>query len=128
MYGEAPQYYPHQHQQHQQQQEYFEQPERQTQQSFYQPQQQQYKHQSQVGQRHQERHQESLREQPGPSPHSQVDTVDKKTGPAVSSEEPKDQQETDSGAQEQQEDETVDPKLRDFTLIISKLLFQFSQL
>ena len=127
MYGEAPQYYrPPQHQQHnqyQQQQEYFNQPERQHQQ-------QQYKQQYHGGQRHPEA-------QSGPSPHSQeqaakVDTEKRQSaGPASSSAAPEQKQVTKvesvkQAAEEQEED--VDPKLRDFTLIISKLLFQLSQL
>ena len=75
---------------------------------------------------------------PGPSPHSQeqaakVDTTEKRQSacPASNSAAPEQKQVTKvesvkQAAEEQEED--VDPKLRDFTLIISKLLFQLSQL
>ena len=75
---------------------------------------------------------------PGPSPHSQeqaakVDTTEKRqsAGPASNSAAPEQKQVNKAesvrqAAEEQEED--VDPKLRDFTLIISKLLFQLSQL
>ena len=137
MYGEAPQYYrppqPQQHNQYQQQQEYYNQPERPQQQSlFQQHQQQQYQQKAHHGgQRHQE-------EKTGPSPHSQeqsakADTTDQsqRAGPALNSAAPeqKQVQKVESVKQEAEaQEEDVDPKLRDFTLIISKLLFQLSQL
>merc|ERR1711971_818944 len=110
MCGEAPQYYRQpQHQQHNQYQ--------------------QKSHHG--GQRHQE-------EQSGPSPHSQeqsakAGTTEKRqrAGPALNSAAPeqKQVQKVESVNQEAEaQEEDVDPKLRDFTLIISKLLFQLSQL
>ena len=64
---------------------------------------------------------------------TKVDTTEKRqsAGPASSSAAPEQKQVTKvesvkQAAEEQEED--VDPKLRDFTLIISKLLFQLSQL
>ena len=135
MYGEAPQYYrqpqQQQHNQYQQQQEYFNQPERQQQQSLFQQQQQYQQKSHHGGQRHQE-------EQSGPSPHIQeqsakAGTTDKRqrAGPALNSAAPeqKQVQKVESVNQEAEaQEEDVDPKLRDFTLIISKLLFQLSQL
>ena len=124
MYGEAPQYYrPPQHQQHNQYQ--------QQQQSLFQQQQQYQQKAHHGGQRHQE-------EKTGPSPHSQeqsakADTTDQsqRAGPALNSAAPeqKQVQKVESVKQEAEaQEEDVDPKLRDFTLIISKLLFQLSQL
>ena len=139
MYGEAPQYYrpaqQQQHHQYQQQQDYFNQPERQQQQSIFQQQQQQHHQYQQKAHHGGQNHHE---EQTGPSPHNQEQSVQAPTSekrqtpspnPSVAAPEQKQVQKVESIKQEAEaQEEDVDPKLRDFTLIISKLLFQLSQL
>ena len=126
-----PEHHPYHHQQqHHQQQQYYEDHHQQQQQQFYQDQPQQpiyqgYPKEPQRNQVYNRYKDESNKVNNGANQDEQ-----KSVAQSSNSAKPN-QQQPSAPAKEQtvdSQEEEVDPKLRDFTLIISKLLFQLSQL